>query len=341
MKMAETFMKLGRFHDAIDMATFHIAVMRGGSTFHSRFLRANAFIQTKQYGHAAADLINCRNEDPSSTEVAASIEKLHSLWEVDDEYFDRHPEEAKKEAVYRDLAPCTANFDLDCESDTEESTHFGFGAGKPCLAYNHGYCRHGRNCRSRHAPDSRSIRDRLGHNVCVFSILGRCHFAAGSRCWYSHSTDNLPEHGWWRDPEYIKYYRTVYDILKATESTSVLDLMLGGDMNGRWLPFERRDRFAAGVATLGGSESFRSEIMDRCEQARAGLLSRPDLVNSQARMFGSGGLGRRRSDWDDYDYSDYEVYSDHSDGEFGALSHMLEEMMSQGIKPWDDDFGFY
>ncbi|KAF7332442.1 hypothetical protein MKEN_00126100 [Mycena kentingensis (nom. inval.)] len=357
MKMAATLMKLERYQDAIDMATFRISVRVSENTFEPRFLRATAFLKTGEYGYAAADLLNCRAERPGAPEIAAAIEELHALWDVDDEYFDRHPDEAEEDVVYTDQAACVANFDLDCASDTEESTHMGY-AGKPCTFYNQGKCYKGASCPGRHAVDSRTIRDRLGHNVCIFHIIGRCHFSDSarpygpptSRCWYSHSLAYLPADGWWNDPERIAFYRATYDILKATGSNAVMDLMLGGDMNGTWLPSERAAKFRAGLATLDSPDAVERALKQQRDEAfsrtarmdmrkgksgggdkYAKAMYTPGQIGEDIRRQGMGRYGDDYNDYDDSDEDDY-VYAP-----WGLSQSDIAELAMQGINPWDED----
>ncbi|KAJ7068725.1 hypothetical protein C8F01DRAFT_1227725 [Mycena amicta] len=357
MKMASTLMKLERYDDAIDMATFRIAIepVASNDAFDARFLRATAFLKSKQFGHAAADLINCRIDKPNAAEVQAAIEELHGVWEVDDEYFEQNPDEAEKDVVYPDMATCTANYYLDCDSDTEESTHVG--NGRPCGNYNKGRCTYGSRCHLRHAVDSRSIRDRLGQNVCIFSILGRCHFASGNRCWYSHSTTHLPQQGWWNNHEYVAYYCAIYDLLKTTGSNEVMDLMLGGDMNGHWLPFERHDKFLAGLETLNKPENFRRAMQRQCDELFADIIGmdakdigrkgHKGVLGQAQRFFGGGGgvlRSRRRarfvdSDSDEYDSGGGYGYGGYDSDDYGGYYDVYEELMLQGIKPWDPEAG--
>ncbi|KAH9938775.1 TPR-like protein, partial [Epithele typhae] len=87
------------------------------------------------------------------------------------------------------------------ESDTEDFAHNGNGT--PCKFYNRARegCRNGVRCPYRHAPDVRSVRDKLGRNVCLYWLVGACKFDSPERsqCVYSHHDNYLPERGWWKD----------------------------------------------------------------------------------------------------------------------------------------------
>ncbi|KAF7294336.1 hypothetical protein HMN09_01162800 [Mycena chlorophos] len=311
LKMASVFMKLKRYDDAIDMATFHIAVDDNEQHIASRFLRATAFIERGDYGKAAVDLINCKNIRPDALEVAAAIEHLHTLWDPEDDYFSRNPAEADTDVVHGDLSPCTANYDLDCESDTEESTHMG--NGQACKKYNTSSCGHGSKCRMRHAVDAKSIRDKLGRNVCIFYLIDRCY--KGSACLYRHSKEHLPKLGWWANTEYVAYYRGMYDILHDN-GVSDKNMILGDVMNGRLLPFDYRTDFVnATVQSLKKTSSERLPAW--LENVRRGLKNDLKLgADEDKPVFFPSTRARRRyrrridrfsdeDEDDDYDSEDW------------------------------------
>ncbi|KAK7037581.1 hypothetical protein VNI00_011073 [Paramarasmius palmivorus] len=87
-------------------------------------------------------------------------------------------------------------------SDSESSDCEHKGNGTTCRFYNHGGCNRGTRCQYSHAPDDRSIRDDLGRNVCIFSVVGLCQYGP-ERCIYSHDATFLPEKGWWNDPDIL------------------------------------------------------------------------------------------------------------------------------------------
>ncbi|GAW09923.1 TPR-like protein [Lentinula edodes] len=89
-----------------------------------------------------------------------------------------------------------------------------------CRFYNHLGCRRGKKCLFSHAPDTRSIRDDLGKNVCLYHLVGKCKWDSFT-CIYSHSKDNLPsEHvmendtskvAWWTNPARIETVRQLIE----------------------------------------------------------------------------------------------------------------------------------
>ncbi|KIK62922.1 hypothetical protein GYMLUDRAFT_72163 [Collybiopsis luxurians FD-317 M1] len=85
----------------------------------------------------------------------------------------------------------------------------------PCRTYNKATCSI-EDCRFSHTPDTNSIRDTEGRNVCLNFLLGRC---TRTKCFYKHSTSGLPKDittapslnstftlklQWWNDPVRMK-----------------------------------------------------------------------------------------------------------------------------------------
>nr|VWO98387.1 Protein gmr [Ganoderma boninense] len=100
--------------------------------------------------------------------------------------------------------------EIEDESDSEDFTHLGTVIS--CKYYNtreEGCC-YGRRCRSRHAPDSNSVRDELGRNVCLSWLMGHCRFAVDDMCVYAHDASYLPEHGWWTDTASVERTRASF-----------------------------------------------------------------------------------------------------------------------------------
>ncbi|KAJ7206292.1 hypothetical protein GGX14DRAFT_643293 [Mycena pura] len=286
-KMVDAYMKLEMFDETVNLTSFLVA-LEPKDSFEARLIRATAFMKTEEYDSAAGDLQRCKKDKPDDVRVDAAIEELRKVWDVP---FDKWDMAA---AAWPDFSPCTANFHLDCPSDTEDSKHHS--SLRPCRYYNQGKCAYGAKCRNSHAADARSIRDNLGRNVCLFYLMDRCKFASTpGECWYSHSKAHLPAAGWWNNPSYTESYRRLYDVYKSTGSNQVMDCLLGGDMNGGWRPYEQPARFELGMELMLGEDSL-------------------------------DGIGSGSEDDDD-------PY------EFGFSRGDIEELLCQGVKPWDDDAG--
>ncbi|KAF7302086.1 hypothetical protein MIND_00775300 [Mycena indigotica] len=336
LKMASTFMKLERYEQAIDMATFHIAIDRNQNNISARFLRATAFIREHQYAEAAVDLILCKRSRPEALEVTDAIEQLHQLWDVDKDYFERNPEYANANAVHTIMATCTANYDLDCESDTEDSRHIG--NGKPCKNYNKGApCTSGSKCNFRHAVDDRSVRDQLGRNVCLNFLLHEC---SKPKCPYAHFKANLPINGWWNKSEYVAYYQSVYHNLGE-----LIPPFLGRDMNGQLLPFQQRETSSAWIdshhKTEGARHKLRRQLEAQCAFDSIELASTGPFPLRPVTFFPLRRTRRKMANiqledsFSEYDDSEFDI--DDFRGNRDGMT--ITDYIKLGYRPWDASEG--
>ncbi|PIL32501.1 transporter [Ganoderma sinense ZZ0214-1] len=206
--------------------------------------------------------------------------------------------------------------EVEDESDSEDFAHPGTVIA--CRYYNtrETGCRFGKACLSRHAPDSKSIRDELGRNVCLSWLMGHCRFAAGAKCVYAHDATYLPDRGWWTDTARVERTRT--EFFKAIKEEP-LDLGAGRVeeriLAEAFVPLSwRQDMWAVA--------SYKEEVYDR------ELGSDEDSEHSYG--YGSGSS---------YDYSDSEDSEDDLE-EVRGLGELtdadMEEMGEYGIKPWED-----
>ncbi|KAF8801413.1 hypothetical protein BYT27DRAFT_7174103 [Phlegmacium glaucopus] len=186
--LAMTYLKLELYEDAEWAAT--IALTHDPRNIKARFRRAMA---RKEKGmdsrHAISDLLIIINEDPTCKDAKTEIQGLLGPGEEYDALpidYDDYPgyHEEPEEFI----------------SDSETSEYRHTGNNIPCWFHNREGCVRASNCKFSHAPDDRSVRDELGRNVCLNSLLDDCTF--GSRkCFYSHDRTYLPPGGWWNDPE--------------------------------------------------------------------------------------------------------------------------------------------
>ena len=177
-----------------------------------------------------------------------------------------------------------------------------------------------------------------GRNVCIAWLLGKCSFAA--RCFYAHDRTYLDHGGWWND-------RTKVRGLASDFGKSV-------NGPGRWSKRLDSEVFFSALGAINEwrydnwvSERF-SALDD--EPVPAGRMGDSVMVNTttgrnsrfrsknstnartaHGHMRGAG--GRYDSDEDDWDDDEYEERANH----FGFDEDDLNELLSQGVKPWDDD----
>jgi len=108
---------------------------------------------------------------------------------------------ALKDSVPR---PNDPKFELESVSDSSDWNRMGNGF--PCSHYNHDGCSRGVNCELSHGPDDKSVRDRLGRNVCVRFLVDDCR----GMCMYSHDRTHLPSGRWWESEDKRSTVRDMY-----------------------------------------------------------------------------------------------------------------------------------
>jgi hypothetical protein len=109
--------------------------------------------------HAHADFGAVLQQDPDSTEANEALrETLTLISERDEDDEDDEPYEVDPTFPSLD----ETKVELESVSDSSDWNHEGNGI--PCRFYNHDGCMRGTECRFSHAPDHKSVRDRL----CVF-----------------------------------------------------------------------------------------------------------------------------------------------------------------------------
>ena len=158
-----------------------------------------------------ADFTTVLKQEPGSTEARNALDEIHLL--LRERNRDLEPEESQ---YYQGPLPTCPKVELESVSDSSEWNHVGNGF--PCPYYNHDGCKRGDECEFSHAPDHKSVRDRLyvsssdislahgiadfvcwpsGRNICVRFLLGDC----SAPCVYSHDKTYLPSGQWWESEE--------------------------------------------------------------------------------------------------------------------------------------------
>jgi len=100
-----------------------------------------------------ADFRTILKQDPSSAEAKNALrETLALMLERDDD---------DDFAVPDDEGPLLSDTKVELESVSDSSDWNHEGNGIPCRFYNHDGCKRGNDCRFSHAPDHKSVRDRL------------------------------------------------------------------------------------------------------------------------------------------------------------------------------------
>lgn len=199
---------------------------------------------------------NCaeaKEELASTRGVLAQRHKIrHSKGRYDGDISDEE-EDRNAWMVDASARPTLQDPDMETpfESDTDDLWHEGNGV--PCRYYNHDGCKLGTACRSKHAPDNRSVRDHLcvdssplsagvgpdssvwsprsGRNVCMYYLLCICKFGA-DRCVYAHDKTHLEPGGWWNNPARVRGNVEGLHECEMMAGHAAMDELLGPMWNG-------------------------------------------------------------------------------------------------------------
>ena len=103
--------------------------------------------------HLRTDFQTVLKQDPSSTEAKNALHETLTL------IHERNDEDDF--AISDDEAPLLSDTKVELESMSDSSDWNHDGNGIRCRFYNHDGCKRGNDCRFSHAPDHKSVRDRL------------------------------------------------------------------------------------------------------------------------------------------------------------------------------------
>ncbi|KAL0575379.1 hypothetical protein V5O48_006592 [Marasmius crinis-equi] len=224
--LAAAYLKLTLYEQAEEAATE--ALVYDPTNVKARYRRGLARKGVRRAIGASIDFEAVIQQEPRNTEVASELKNVKQTVQdgrnspSDDEYTDQ-------EYTWPRCLPYEANEDgADSDSGSSDCEHVGNGVG--CRFYNHGGCTRGSRCQFSHAPDDKSVRDKLGRNVCIFAILGSCEYGE-EKCIYSHDLRHLPEKGWWRDQEHRRemqqYIYMARDLKEPKNQAYIVEMIHG------------------------------------------------------------------------------------------------------------------
>ncbi|KAF8894848.1 hypothetical protein BD779DRAFT_1669293 [Infundibulicybe gibba] len=185
--LAAVHLKLERSDIAEWAAT--VALLYDPHMTRARYRRGVARRKQCDLGAAHADFETVLIEDPHHIKANQEMDDIqgHGM---------RVPGPLQGTALEKAVKP---DFDDDpwelssVDSDSTDCRHVGNGI--PCRFYNSpNGCSRNEGCRFSHAPDDKSIRDRLGRNVCAHYLFNACR--SGNTCNYSHSRTYLKPGQW-------------------------------------------------------------------------------------------------------------------------------------------------
>ncbi|KAI9451491.1 hypothetical protein BJY52DRAFT_1125121 [Lactarius psammicola] len=271
----------------------------------ARYRRGLARKGNLQLAAAVVDFAAVLVQDPDSTEASKALDETFTL------ISERNNEEDEFLAV-EDSRPSLADPGKELESVSDSSDWNHEGNGFPCRYYNHDGCMRGVECRFSHAPDHKSVRDRLGRNVCVHFLFGDCRFGS---CVYSHDKTYLPLGRWWDDDEKRDAVEHISKGPIARQNPAFLPC-ISAIMDGRiaWTPM-----LAAEMEEV--STHWRENMM---MVKYFGDIMDVGVEYAAHRNRGRrsrGGRGRGRGRTENWGFTDDEV----------------QELLCQGVKPWDED----
>ncbi|KAN0129038.1 hypothetical protein V8E53_013188 [Lactarius tabidus] len=181
--MAAAWLKLKAYDAAEQCASRALAL---DPQFHkARFRRGQARRGNLQLALARIDFATFLEKNPDSTEAGKALYEIVILL--------RERNEGDESVKPVDCRPFLndAKYELESVSDSSDWNHEGDGS--PCSNYNLDGCMRGAECEFSHGPDYKSVRDRLGRNVCVNFLVGSC----SGECACSHDNTYLPSGRWW------------------------------------------------------------------------------------------------------------------------------------------------
>ncbi|KAF8959770.1 hypothetical protein BDZ97DRAFT_1922742 [Flammula alnicola] len=213
--LAAAYLKLDLFEEAEWAAT--TALEYDPRMIKARYRRAVARKSIFCFKAAISDLESILTQDKGNNDATKELQVVRKLMESEEARDDE--DEDERHPRYDDEP-----WGLFSDSDTEDSIHHGNGI--PCRFHNHDGCARGAQCKFSHAPDTKSVRDELGKNVCVHFLFGDCTFGA-AKCLYSHVKSYLPARGWWDDPAQVKIAKQLFPLVDGyLEYTSLHDALL-------------------------------------------------------------------------------------------------------------------
>ncbi|EJD52365.1 TPR-like protein [Auricularia subglabra TFB-10046 SS5] len=303
LDLARTYLKLNSPEAAERFAT--IALELDPKNVDARCLRGRARMAQKRFCAAIIDFDVALRLSPGHDDAwdgrKSSVKEQDKLRANDGEEIPADLTDNNPVIAGEIVALPKPKLDDDAASDTSDYNHEANGI--PCRHYNQSRCSRGELCNYSHGPTKWAIRDQLGRNVCISFILGHCKYTL-DKCYYSHSTAYLAPTKT-TDGDSIKWW-TYPDIIRD------------------WRKLREYSRDASRVL---------HEDMLRDRRAYNRSLKSGDGGTRARSTGGACGSRKPKGEWDDGDdwSSDDEGYG------FGFGGDAWDELICQGVKPWDDD----
>ncbi|KAH9031280.1 hypothetical protein EDB84DRAFT_1562294 [Lactarius hengduanensis] len=215
----------------------------------ARYRRGLARKGNFQLAAAVVDFTTILEQDPDSTEARKALDETFAL-------ISERDNEEDESVAEDDLGPSLTDPGKELESVSDSSFE----------------------CEFSHAPDHKSVRDRLGRNVCVHFLLGDCR---SGTCAYSHDKTYLPAGRWWDDEQKRGAIRLISKGLVCRQDPAFLHRLFA-NIDGRiaWAhPAEKEDEATFWSENMEMLQHFGEEVDDdwleeyttQGKRSRAGL----------------------------------------------------------------------
>ncbi|RDB22420.1 Serine/threonine-protein phosphatase 5 [Hypsizygus marmoreus] len=330
LKLTSAYIKCEIYVEAAHAATR--ALSFDPKSLEARYLRGVARLEQGLLAAAKTDFETVLKQEPTHADAQKSLATVLKLIEAGTKlgtHVISDPPSAPGEET-RDVDFDFPHYDdekleLASLSDSSDCNHVGNGI--PCRFYNHDGCARGSDCIFSHAPDEKSVRDNLGKNVCIYFLLSSCKFG-DLKCIYSHTKANLPTtQGWWNDEARIAKVKSVVEMAeKKAKERRALDMLLY-----KLEASKARKAKAAKKKAASAKEPHAASASEK-EEAQPSVADRKKPTTQ--RKTREKKVAQKHADLSE-DSTDDQNEERIANG--GFTDYELNELASQGVKPWDDD----
>ncbi|TDL23900.1 hypothetical protein BD410DRAFT_786568 [Rickenella mellea] len=307
--MAAAQLKLENFEEAEEAA--HTALFYDSKSLKARYRRGLARKGNNLLHGAIIDFETVLAQDPANADALSQLTITRELFESgegDETGYDTEGEQ---------FPPLDAEkWEIDTESDSSDYQHDGNGI--PCRFYNRDGCNKGNGplgCKYRHSPDEKSSRDKLGRNVCLYYTIGICKFG-DEKCNYAH------------DLTYLDAKRVMDEDQKAAVVKCLSDVK---DTSRSLRP----TGYKGTTNTIGQVEKRSHKKLDPRAHIIGPSNSPQDNTRGNDGHGRGGGRGKGKRAGRLSARQEREMEERTMNG--GFTNDEMDELLCQGVKPWDDD----
>lgn len=156
--------------------------------------------------------------------------------------------------------------------------------------------------------------------MCRYYLFGVCKF--GERCSYLHSKEHLLQRGWWSTTDGIEKEKKRYELLQMC--------------NKALADYNSQTKAAGTSQALKKKQPKGKKKRNHRSRVGSGIPgTNPSEVGQSSQR-----IGARNKKPTIYSYSKWPLYESDGDDENGMCGFTgseVDELLCQGVKPWDDD----